>query len=60
VNSDYSTSSRLARFLAALAASVVTGTLFGAVALGLTGEEGWGLFAQQGESAARVAAVQPA
>lgn len=59
MNSDYSTSSRLVRFLAALAASVVTGTLFGAVALGLTGDEGWSLIAQHDDPAAQ-AAVRPA
>jgi hypothetical protein len=53
VNSGYSTSSRWQRFLAALAASVLTGALFTAVALGLTGDEGWNLFALDGDAAAQ-------
>jgi hypothetical protein len=59
VNSDYSTSSRWQRFLAAIAASVLTGTLFAAVALGLTGDERWSLFAQHDDGAAP-AVVRPA
>ena len=51
MNSDYSTSPRWVRVLAALTASVVTGTLFGAVAIGLTGEEGWSLLAQHEDPA---------
>lgn len=46
MNADYSSSSRWQRVIAVLAASVLTGTLFAAVALGLTGEDGWSLFSQ--------------
>jgi len=60
VDSHYSSSSGvLVRLLAAFAASVVTGSLFGAVALGLTGDEAWSPFAQYDDRAAQ-AAVQPA
>ncbi|MDP3858493.1 MAG: hypothetical protein Q8Q73_12115 [Stagnimonas sp.] len=59
MNSGYSTSPRWVRLLAALTASIVTGTLFGAVAIGLTGEEGWSLLAQHDAPAAQ-AAVRPA
>lgn len=59
MNSDYSTSPRWVRFLAALTASAVTGALFGAVVLGLAGGEGWSLFAQNDDGAAPVA-VRPA
>lgn len=59
MNSDYSTAPRWQRLLAGLAASVVTVSLFGAVAFGLTGDEGWGLFARHDESPAQ-AAVRPA
>jgi len=59
VNSDYSTPSRLARILAVLAASVLTGTLFSAVAIGLTGDDGWSVFAQFNGQAAQ-AVVRPA
>jgi len=57
VNSGYRTSSRFARVVAVLAASVLTGTLFSAVALGLTGDDGWSLLAQHGDPAAQVAVV---
>jgi hypothetical protein len=53
VKSDYSTSSRLQRFLAILAAGVVTGTLFAAVALGLAGDDGSSLFAHSDDGAAQ-------
>lgn len=53
MNSDYSNSSRLQRFLAVLVAGVVTGTLFAAVALGLTGADGWSLFAHYDDGAAQ-------
>lgn len=46
MHSHYRTSPRWVRLLAGVTASVVTGTLFVAVAFGLTGEEGWGVFAQ--------------
>lgn len=46
MNSDYRNSSRLQRIIAVLAASVLTGTLFAAVALGLTGDDGWSLLTQ--------------
>lgn len=59
MNSDYSTSPRWVRLLAALTASVVTGTLFGAVAFGLAGDEGWSVLAQHDDGAAQVA-VRPA
>lgn len=59
MNSDYRTSSRLQRILAALAASIVTGTLFASVALGLTGDEGWSLLAHEDGQAAH-AVVLPA
>jgi hypothetical protein len=59
MNSPYRTSPRWVRMLAALTASVVTGTLFGAVALGLTGEEGWSVFAQESGPAAP-ADIRPA
>ena len=57
MNSDYSTSSRSVRILAALAASVLTGTLFAAVMLGLTGDDGWSLFAQYDDRAVPVAVL---
>ena len=57
MNSNYSTSSRLQRILAALAATLVTGTLFAVVAFGLTNDEGWGVFAKYDNGAA---ADQPA
>ncbi len=59
MNSNYSTSSRLQRILAALAASIVTGTLFASVALGLTGDEGWSLLARADDQAAQ-AVILPA
>jgi hypothetical protein len=60
VESHYRTSSgALVRLLAALAASVVTGSLFAAVALGLTGDEAWSLLAHDDGLAAQ-ATVQPA
>jgi len=59
MNSGYSTSPRWVRLLAALTASVVTGTLFGAVALGLTGDEGWSPLARHDDPTAQ-AAVRPA
>jgi hypothetical protein len=52
MDSGYDTSSRWVRVLAALTASVVTGTLFGAVAFGLTGEEGWSVLARHDGDAA--------
>jgi hypothetical protein len=51
VNSGYNTSSRFVRFIAVIAASALTGTLFGAVALGLTGGDGWSMFAQHDDRA---------
>jgi hypothetical protein len=60
VESNYRSSSGvLVRFLAALAASIVTGSLFGAVVLGLTGDGAWSLLAHDDGLAAQ-AAVQPA
>lgn len=60
MDSHYETSSVLVRFLAAVAASVVTGSLFGAVALGLTGDGDWSVFAQGGGTAAPVQATTTA
>ncbi len=57
MNSDYSTSSGFVRVLAVLAASVLTGTLFAAVMLGLTGSDGWSLFAHYDDRAAPAAVV---
>lgn len=57
MNSDYRTSSRWQRFLAALAAGVLTGTLFTFVAVGLTGHEGFSLHY---DDEAAQAVVQPA
>lgn len=51
MNSDYSSSSRWQRVIAVLAASVLTGTLFAAVALGLTGDDGWSLLSQYDDRA---------
>ena len=51
MNSDYSSSSRWQRVIAVLAASVLTGTLFAAVALGLTGDDGWSLLSQHDDRA---------
>ena len=59
MNSNYRTSSRWQRFLAALAAGILTGTLFTAVAVGLTGNEGFSLFTHYDDEAAQ-AVVQPA
>lgn len=59
MNSPYRTSPRWVRLLAALSASVVTATLFVAVAVGLTGEEGWIEFAQD-DGGAAPAAIRPA
>ena len=58
LSSHYRTSPRWGRLLAALTASVVTGTLFVAVAVGLTGEEGWIVFAQADIQAAPAAIRQ--
>lgn len=57
VNSGYTTPSRLVRVIAVLAASVLTGTLFTAVAFGLTGDGGWSLFSHYD---AAQAGVRPA
>jgi hypothetical protein len=54
VMTAYSTPSRFVRLVAVLAASVLTGTLFTAVAIGLTGD-GWSVFAQYDEQAAQPA-----
>lgn len=59
MNSNYRTSSRWQRFLAALAAGILTGTLFTAVAVGLTGNDGFSLFTHYDHEAAH-AVVQPA
>jgi hypothetical protein len=55
VNSEYSSSSGLQRFLAVVVASILTGSLFAAVVLGLAGDESWNLFAQDDTSAPLVA-----
>ena len=60
MDSQYETSSILTRFLAAVAASVVTGSLFGAVAFGLTGDGDWSLFAQGVDTVAPVQATATA
>lgn len=52
-----SSSSGLVRAFAVIAAVMVTISLFGAVALGLTGDGEWGLFSQQLEPAALQAAA---
>lgn len=45
MNARFSSSSGMARILSVLVASIVTATLFTAVAFGLTGEDGWSLLA---------------
>ena len=51
MNTHFRASSRAARFFTAVASCLVTTLLFGAVALGLTGEQPWGELAQDGEHA---------
>ncbi len=51
MNSNFGSSSGVARVLTAIAAVVTTISLFSAVALGLTGDGGWSLLAQQGDPA---------
>lgn len=53
--SGYNTPSRFVRIVAVLAASVLTGTLFSAVAIGLTGDDGWSVFAHYNEQSAQPA-----
>lgn len=57
MKSDYRSSSGLQRVLAVVAASVLTGTLFAAVMVGLTGEEGWSPFAQHEDRSAQAAII---
>lgn len=45
MNARFSSSSPMTRVLSVLVAAVIMATLFTAVSLGLTGEDGWSLFA---------------
>jgi hypothetical protein len=56
MNTRFSSSSGIARVASVLAATVITVTLFGAVAFGLTSTDGWSLLAQDARPV-RVAAA---
>ena len=60
MDSNFGSSSGLVRVLAAIAAVVTTVSLFGAVALGLTGEGEWSVLAQQSDRATSVQATATA
>jgi hypothetical protein len=60
MESNFGTQSGLARVLAGVAAVTATAGLFTAVALGLTGDGEWGVFAQQLDAAPQLQAVATA
>ena len=60
MDSNFGSSSGLVRVLAAIAAVMATISLFGAVALGLTGDGEWGVFAQHQDRAAPHQAIATA